>query len=225
MFRTHPSVPHPIRLGWAQRLSNGISTLAALLLIEALLVTSGSGHPPNHVSMPILDQLFLLETVWHSNPLPALAITLQQPVGMLEYRHPGTGLQVWGLYYYPLSLTGQLLVAMFAAVIADPGFFQYRKRLIRFVAGCLMAGLGLTYIRLGSCCGADPLWSFDLLLFAHASDPELGATGMLDWQFLYRHLEPALRPLQWAVVAGGYLLQISAARVPPRPGSMASPVT
>ncbi|OGI39803.1 MAG: hypothetical protein A2V91_03355 [Candidatus Muproteobacteria bacterium RBG_16_64_10] len=182
-----------------------------LLAVEAGLLAAAVGRLPNDVAAPLADQFAMLVTLWRSNPMAALPHLAQQAVIVIAHREPATGQQVWGLYYYPLTLIVHLAVAGVAArMLAAP---MGRRRLALLAAGGAALVIGVTYVRLAACCTVTSRWALDIALLAQAYDP---TSTWLDWQALYAPLEPAFPYLQAGTLAAGIGLSVAAWRRRPR---------
>lgn len=186
-----------------------------LLAAETALLTVSVGRVPNSITLPLFEQLPLLTTLWASNPAAALSITAQQPLFIIEHRPPATGLQTWGIYYFPLTLVAHLFISWAAATLVVRAVPNERRPMQALVAGAVLLGLGLSYVRLASCCTVAPRWSLDILLLAQALDP---TSAGFDWQALYARLEPLFPGLQVAISAIGAMFLIASQRT--RPASL-----
>lgn len=200
----NPNRPHGGRT-----LAVAMLIFLGLLAVEAGLLAAAVGRLPNDVAAPLADQFAMLVTLWRSNPMAALPHLTQQAVLVIAHREPVTGQQIWGLYYYPLTLIVHLAVAGVAArMLAAP---MDRRRLTLLASGGAALVIGVTYVRLAACCTVASRWTLDIALLARAYDP--ASTG-LDWQALYVRLEPALPYLQAGTLAAGIGLIVAAWRRP-----------
>jgi len=121
---------------------------------------------PNQITFPFVSSLPIFQMLWTQNPWGALQMLAGQEVVVLRYAHPSSGLEVWGLYFYPLSVV--VLAAVSGAVgrVLSAG----RRGKPRGGLGWLLAGvaalaLAVTYVRVASCC-SGPAWAVDVLLRA-----------------------------------------------------------
>lgn len=202
----NPNRPHGGRT-----LAVAMLIFLGLLAVEAGLLAAAVGRLPNDVAAPFADQFAMLVTLWRSNPMAALPHLTQQAVLVIAHREPVTGQQIWGLYYYPLTLIVHLAVAGVAArVLAAP---MDRRRLALLASGGAALVIGVTYVRLAACCTVAPHWALDIALLARAYDP---TSTWLDWQALYARLEPAFPYLQAGTLAAGIGLIVAAWRRHPR---------
>jgi len=188
---------------WSRRGYVAVVVLAAIVAVELALLAISTGRAPNALTLPLIEQLPLLGTLWSSNPGAALSITAQQAVFVIEHRAADTGLQVWGIYGFPLTLAVYGIIAWIASgFLAQPVPLLRWKR-FAFVSGAVLLAISITYVRLASCCTLGPRWSIDILLLAQALDP----TGtLINWQSLYAWVEPLLGIAQAAMGIGGALL-------------------
>ncbi len=192
----------------SRRAPIAITIILSLILGELLLLFAGTGRVPNTLSLPVYDQWPLLLTLWGSNPAAALSVTAQQAIILIEHRAPDVAVQVWGIYYFPMTLAAYAIIAWFGSIVFDRTLASSPHKSAALVSGAALLALSATYIRLASCCTVNPRWSVDLVLLAQALDTT-GAS--LDWQAVYRIIEPLLPSVQATMaIAGAILLYCSA---------------
>lgn len=213
--RSYDAAPASLR----RRLFIAAAILVALLAAETAVLATSVRSLPNTISLPLFEQLPLLATLWASNPSAALSVTAQQALFIIEHRPPATGLQVWGLYYFPLTLAGHLLIAWVAATLVTRAAPHERWQRMALASGAALLALGVSYVRLASCCTVAPRWSLDILALAQALDPTSAGP---DWQGLYAFIEPAFPGLQLAISLSGAMLLLASLRMrtaslPPAP--------
>lgn len=188
---------------WSRRGYVAVAVLAAIVAVELALLAISTGRAPNALTLPLIEQLPLLGTLWSSNPRAALSITAQQAVFVIEHRAADTGLQVWGIYGFPLTLAAYGLIAwLFASFLAQSAPWARWKRLA-FSSGAVLLATSVTYVRLASCCTLGPRWSVDIVLLAQALDP---TSTLINWQSLYALVEPLFPATQAMMGIGGALL-------------------
>lgn len=187
--------------------------LLAVIATETLLLSLSTGHAVNALALPLFDQWSLLVTLWGSNPAAALSVTAQQALLIIEHRVTDSGLQIWGAYYFPVTLVVYLVVAWIAAgFVTQPTRYAGWRRW-GLASGAVLLALSVTYIRLASCCTVAPRWSMDILLLAQALDP---TSTLINWQALYALVEPLLPATQATMGIGGTLLLFASAARRPR---------
>jgi len=178
----------------------------ATLVVEVLVLATGVGLSPNAYSLPLIEQWPLLGTLWGSNPTAALSVTTHQALLLVEHRSTTTGSQVWGIYYFPLTLAIRFLIAWAVTfVVRLP--VHARWQVHAMVLGAALLALSVAYFRLASCCTVAPRWSLDILLLARALDP---TATLFDWQPIYASLEPLLPATQVVMGLGGAALLLYA---------------
>jgi len=201
--------PASARRPTSRRAPIAIAIILFLILGELLLLFAGTGRVPNTLSLPVYDQWPLLLTLWGSNPAAALSVTAQQAIILIEHRASDVAVQVWGIYYFPITLAAYAVIAWFGSILYNRTHASSPHKSAALVCGASLLALSATYIRLASCCTVNPRWSVDLMLLAQALD----TTGAwLDWQAVYRLIEPLLPSTQVLMAIGGATLLYWSAR-------------
>jgi len=141
-----------------------LAVFVSLGVVEAGVLALLNRGLPNQITTPFVSSLPVFQMLWTQNAWGALQMLAGQEVVVLRHVHSGSGLEVWGLYFYPLS------VAVLATVSGAVGRVLSAGRRDKPRSGWLLAGaaalaLAVTYVRVASCC-SGPAWAVDVLLRA-----------------------------------------------------------
>jgi hypothetical protein len=176
-----------------------IILFVCLVAVEVVLLATVAGSGPNEVSVPLAEQLSLLTTLWHSNPVAALPLMAQTPVFVIARQEPAASLQTWGLYYFPFTFAVHLAIAAVAALLLRRPSDQPRRLLWLTVGGAVLA-FAVTFARSAICCTGGPRWALEIGLYAFAFDP---TPSLVDWTAIYTRTETLLPYLQFATGMAG----------------------
>jgi len=162
-------------LGWT------LAVFLSLIFGETALLVVLNGGFPTEAESPFLSFLPMFQGLWTQNPGGALQTLVDREMLILRHMHPGSGIEVWGLYFYPLT------VAVLAAVSGVMGWAlgggwvdKPRGTLTHLFVGAAALLLAVTYVRVASCC-SGPAWAVDVLLRAlTASSPGTALREVLD---------------------------------------------
>ena len=189
-----------------------------LLMIVSLMFALLLGALPNSVQFEATSNPAFLQILWQDNPWQTLKLVLvDKPLVVVEHLDRGTGLQVWGMFYYAGTVLVYLLVSAFTALNWRGLIHSTAKQRILFATGTAAMLLGVTYLRLVECCSSGHGWVLDTWLLAKAYTPD---QGMVDWVLVYQSMQPWLPVLQTGMLVGGvamlYLWYLSTRKTAPR---------
>lgn len=181
-------------------LIGGIVFLALLAVVNVLFALLLGGLP-NGVQFQATSNLAFLQILWQDNPWETVELVLiDKPLVVIEQLHHGTGLQVWGMFYYAGTVLVYLLVSAFTALHWSALMNSSAKQRVLFTAGVVTVLIGVTCLRLAACCTSSPGWVLDTWLLAKVYTPNLGA---VNWMLVYAFTKPWLPMLQTGVLVGG----------------------
>ncbi len=170
-----------------------------LVAVEVAVLAAVAGSGPNEVSAPLAEQLSLLTTLWHSNPVAALPLIAQTPVFVIARQEPAASLQTWGLYYFPFTFTVHLAISIVVVLILRRPSDQPRRLMWLTVGGTALA-FAVTFARSAICCTGGPRWALEIGLYALAFDP---TPSLFDWSAIYSRTGMLLPYLQLATGMAG----------------------
>ena len=169
----------------------------AVVVLFALLL----GGLPNSARLPVTSNMALLQILWQDSPWATIKLVLvDEPLVVIEQVQQATGLQVWGMFYFPGTLLVYLLASAFAASHWSDLVYSSARQRVLFTAGIATLLIGVTYLRRAACCTSNPAWVLDTFLLAKVYTP---GPGTVDWMQVYEHLKPWLPILQTGTVLGG----------------------
>ena len=181
-------------------LIGGIVFLALLAVVNILFALLLGGLP-NGVQLQATSNLAFLQILWQDNHWETVKLVLiDKPLVVIEQLHHGTGLQVWGMFYYAGTVLVYLLVSAFTALHWSTLMNSSAKQRVLFTAGVVTVLIGVTCLRLAACCTSSPGWVLDTWLLAKVYTPNLGA---VNWVLVYESTKPWLPMLQTGVLVGG----------------------
>ena len=181
-------------------LIGGIVFLALLAVVNILFALLLGGLP-NGVQLQATSNLAFLQILWQDNHWETVKLVLiDKPLVVIEQLHHGTGLQVWGMFYYAGTVLVYLLVSAFTALHWSALMNSSAKQRVLFTAGVVTVLIGVTCLRLAACCTSSPGWVLDTWLLAKVYTPNLGA---VNWMLVYESIKPWLPMLQTGVIVGG----------------------
>jgi hypothetical protein len=184
----------------------------ALLMIVSVLFALLLGGLPNGVQLQATSNPAFLQILWQSNPWETVKLVLvDKPLVVVERLDHGSGLQVWGMFYYAGAVLMYLLVSAFTALYWRGLRNSTTRQRVLFAAGTAAVLIGVTYVQHAACCGSGPGWVLETWLRAKAYTPNPGA---MNWVLVYQRMQPWLPALQTGVLVGGmamlYLWYLSA---------------
>lgn len=145
-------------LSW---LALSLSIAASLVLLETAIMAVLNQAPPNQASSPVLGQLGMLQVLWAQSPWATVSFASSQP--LLVISHVTSHQESWGLYFYPFSAAGHILVgAVAGAALIQPDLPSWR-RISALTGATVLLTLAVTHVRTASCCSA-PAWAVDVAL-------------------------------------------------------------
>jgi hypothetical protein len=183
-----------------------LAVFVGLAAVEATLLTMATGHWPNAITAPIVEQFAFLATLWNSNPSAALPLIAQQPVLLIAHSASPGSVPIWGIYYFPLSFITHAAVAVLLAW-AWHRTAGHRRAYGLWVTGVVGLLFAVSYIRLSSCCTGGPRWLLEVWLLALAFDP---TRTLLDWSAIIVSLERFFPAMQFAIGLMGIALLMAA---------------
>jgi hypothetical protein len=201
------TVPVNTCADWRRKMLIAAGIFVVMLALEVVVLATSVGLVPNTFSLPLFEQWPLLSTLWSSNRTAAFSVATHQALLVVEHRSATTGSQVWGIYYFPFTLAARFFIAWAVAtfVVRLPIFARWQVHAM--VLGTALLGLSIAYFRLASCCSVAPRWGLDIVLLTRALDP---SATLIDWQPIYRWLEPLLPATQVVMGVGGAALLLYA---------------
>jgi len=187
----------------------------ALLIIVNVLSALLLGGLPNGVQFQATTNLAFLQILWQSNPWETVKLVLvDKPLVVVERLDHGTGLQVWGMFYYAGAVLMYLLVSAFIALHWRALRNSTTKQRVLFAAGTATVLIGVTYMQHAACCTSGPGWALEAWLRTKAYTPNPGG---LNWVLVYQRMKPWLPALQTGLLVGGmamlYLWYLSARKM------------
>jgi len=181
-----------------------IAILFGLMAAPTGVLSGFAGGLPDQIAAPFVEQWPLLKTLWASNPAAARQILMQQPLIVIAHSEPGAAVPAWKLFFYPVPVTVQLLVAILAVTILRADLRgATRRRLVALLSGMAVLVFVMTYVQLAACCTGGPRWALDVWLFSRAYNP---LDALVDWQALYSGIEGMLPFVQLALALFGMAL-------------------
>jgi len=173
----------------------------ALLMIVTLMFALLLGRLPNSVQFEATSNLAFLQILWQDNPWETLKLVLvDKPLVVVEHLDRGTGLQVWGMFYYAGTVLVYLLVSAFIALSWRGLIHSSTKQRILFATGTVSLLIGVTYLRRAECCTSGHGWVLDTWLLAKVYTPD---PGTVNWVLVYQFMQPWLPVLQTGLLVGG----------------------
>ena len=189
----------------------GILFLAILITVSMLFALLLGGLP-NGVEFQATTNLAFLQILWQGNPWETVKLVLvDKPLVVVEHLDHGTGLQVWGMFYYSGAVLMYLLVSAFTALHWRGLRNSTTKQRVLFAAGTAFVLIGITYFQHAACCTSGPGWALETWLRAKAYTPNPGG---MNWVLVYQRMQPWLPAMQTGMLVGGmamlYLWYLSA---------------
>ena len=173
----------------------------ALLMTVILLFALMLGSLPNGVQLEATMDLAFLQILWQSNPWETVKLVLvDKPLMVVEHHNNGTGLQIWGLFYFANTVLVYLLASLFTALQRQRLINSTARQRLLFAAGTVAVLVSVTYLRRAGCCTGGPGWVLDTWLVAKVYIPDLGS---VNWMSIYQRAHPWLPLLQKAMLVGG----------------------
>jgi hypothetical protein len=161
----------------------GGAVFLVLVMVVIVLFALLLEGPPNNAQLQAISNLDLYQVLWRDNPWETVKLVLlDEPLLVIEQVQRETGLQVWGMFYFPCTVLAYLLVSDFAASHWGDFIRSSAKQRMLFTAGVVTVLTGATYLWLAACCTSDPGWVLDTMLLAKVYTPNLGA---VNWMLLY----------------------------------------
>ncbi len=176
-----------------------VIVLFGLVAVEVSLLAAVAGSGPNEVSVPLVEQLSMLATLWQSNLKAALPLIAQTPVFVIARQESVASLQTWGLYFFPFTCVVHLAIAVVVAWQLRRSSDQPR-RLLWLATGGVVLAFAITYARSAICCTGGPRWALELGLYALAFDP---TPSMVDWSAIYMRVGMLIPFFQLAIGLAG----------------------
>jgi len=207
IYRTHSHV----NLGCAETGKMQISLLRifllagilfpVLLITVILLFALLLGGLPNDVQLQPTVNLAFLQILWQGNPWETVKLVLvDKPLVMVEHLDHGSGLQLWGMFYYAGTVLVYLLTATFTALHLRRLRTSTTRQIVLFATGTAAVLISVTYLKLAACCTGGPGWVLDTWLLTYVFTPN---TGGMDWMLVYERLQPWLSALQASMLVAG----------------------
>jgi hypothetical protein len=173
----------------------------ALLLVVTGLFALLLGSMPNGVQFQATSDPAFLQILWQDNPWETVRLVLvDNPLVIVQHLQQGTGLQVWGMFYYAGAMLVYLLVSAFTALHWRRLINSTAKQRMLFGAGTVAVLIGVTYLRLAACCTSGPSWILDTWFLANIYTPSPAASN---WMLVYQYIQPWLPLIQTGVLVGG----------------------
>ena len=171
-------------------------TIALIVSLSLLL-----GSLPTDIRIPDTLNPGFLQIMWQDNPSAMLKLVLvEKPLLVIEHFDQKSGMQVWGIFYFSITLLVYLLVSALTA-------WQWQRLVsctmgqrLQFALGAFAMIIGVTYLRRAACCSGGANWILETGLLAKVSDPH---PGLINWMSVYEGIHSLLPLLQTGVILGG----------------------
>ena len=147
---------------------------------------------PNSVQFPLADNFSFYIALFNANPSAATKLALiDSPVFIIQ-RLGDANSQVWGMYYMPIKIIILVSLSFLITRARHLRFKAFRLSMIG-TASCLLL-FALFYLRIQTCCTAEPRWLFDIWMFSIISDPHY---DHVFWQNIYTQLSEHFTLIQF----------------------------
>ncbi len=174
----------------------------SIITIELLFLSLATSQMPNQINIEIFNNLALYSHLLQSNPLTILNLLLfEKPVVIIQRMDSLGTTQVWGFYIMPITFISLLTLSIMLSRLIELKMILENKHII--IPATVILCISVFYLRLQSCCTADPNWLFDVLLLVRVYDPELDT---IFWQEFYMMMTNWFKPMQIFMASTALLL-------------------
>lgn len=176
--------------------------LFCIIFAELIFVSIALQGFPNNIQFTVVDNFSFYLDLFSVNPSAAVKMTLvDKPVFIIQQLGEVNANEIWGIYFMPVQIV--FLISLSALMIRAINLkLNTRGWLLTGVASSLLLS-AILYLRVQTCCTAEPRWVFDIWLLSRINDP---TSEPLYWQNLYTHLAEYFALMQFSVATAGCII-------------------
>ncbi|MCP4699980.1 MAG: hypothetical protein GY862_24480 [Gammaproteobacteria bacterium] len=148
---------------------------AVFVLTEIGIMVLAIGTAPNRAYIPVIEYWPYYQSLFQEEPWYAIHhLTLKKALLIIEQKNFKHHIQIWGLYFYPLTVATHILVSLIAGTFL--AMARTRKKLLSkyivfvFIGASLLV-FSVSYIRLASCCTGGDGWTAYVWLLSKIYSP------------------------------------------------------
>ena len=187
-----------------QRFIYSVLILAGVVSFEFVFMAVSSGYMQVHFTSPVLGNVHFFVLLLQDAPLLTLKmLLLEQPLLVVEARHPVTAATVWSLHYFSLTVVVHVVVSVILSgrIVRAGGTLRWQD--IPF-SGSVLLLFSSVYLLLSSCCTGGPNWIFHTWLLSVVFNPITSSNATIQ---LYQSLKDWFSVLQMMTgILGAYLM-------------------